>query len=315
MSYKKRKISQRSAVADQEQQQQRQRQQQLGGCTNDGNYATVAASSSSSSSLLPLPHPSNSGSISTKPLGPPRFLTSSHFGAGNTSQRITSSPLWAPITTSGGGTSSPSQSRLYNGLVLRLGDLKATELAHLQRSLTFYPPNLFDKSVPIEPILAYRIDATNVTVPRMFGMKMKLATSPQDDLSDGEPMKPSATCFAGELKPLQEDVVLAACSQLGSPPFGGIVSLPCGFGKTVIGIAVAARIGRRTLVIVHKEFLLQQWKDRIGAFLPDATLGTIQGKHEDKLTCSQFYTHPHGLNCWNCIRTDSVRTHSRMHSN
>lgn len=39
----------------------------------------------------------------------------------------------------------------------------------------------------------------------------------------------------------------------------GILSLPCGYGKTTVSLAIASRLGWRTMVIVHKEFLAQQW--------------------------------------------------------
>ena len=35
------------------------------------------------------------------------------------------------------------------------------------------------------------------------------------------------------------------------------------------------------LVIVHKEFLLNQWKERIQEFLPDARIGVIQRDNVD----------------------------------
>jgi superfamily II DNA or RNA helicase len=172
-----------------------------------------------------------------------------------------------------------SPSTLSNGLVILLRDLKASELAFLERSLTFYPHNAFDKHAPVEPLLAYRIDASSITVPRMFGAKM-VAPPPQDLLSSGLPL-PDEVVFVGELKPIQADVVDATCAKLAAPPFGGLVSMPCGFGKTVVGLAVAARLGRKTLVVVHKEFLLEQWRERVKFFLPSATVGTLQGKTEN----------------------------------
>ena len=53
--------------------------------------------------------------------------------------------------------------------------------------------------------------------------------------------------------------------------------MACGNGKTVMALHIAAALGRRTMVIVHKEFLLNQWRERIGQFLPDASVGRVQG--------------------------------------
>ena len=66
---------------------------------------------------------------------------------------------------------------------------------------------------------------------------------------------------------------------------GGVISVPCGFGKTVLALYSVAALKVKTIVIVHKEFLMDQWKERIEFFLPDAKVGKIQGdvvKIEDK---------------------------------
>lgn len=57
--------------------------------------------------------------------------------------------------------------------------------------------------------------------------------------------------------------------------------LPTGFGKTCTALYVASKIGKKTLVVVHKAFLKDQWKDRIRAFLPSASVTEIQGPVAD----------------------------------
>lgn len=46
--------------------------------------------------------------------------------------------------------------------------------------------------------------------------------------------------------------------------------------NTVAACSLMADLGVPTLVIVHKEFLMTQWKERISQFLPDAKVGRIQ---------------------------------------
>jgi len=46
--------------------------------------------------------------------------------------------------------------------------------------------------------------------------------------------------------------------------------------NTVLACAIISELKTPTLVIVHKEFLLNQWKERIEQFLPDAKIGLIQ---------------------------------------
>jgi superfamily II DNA or RNA helicase len=56
----------------------------------------------------------------------------------------------------------------------------------------------------------------------------------------------------------------------------GVLSLPCGFGKTTVSLAIACKLGYRTMIIVHKEFLANQWRERIKQFCPGATIGLVQ---------------------------------------
>ena len=51
--------------------------------------------------------------------------------------------------------------------------------------------------------------------------------------------------------------------------------------NTVIGLNILSRLKKKTLIIVHKEFLLNQWIERIKMFLPDAQIGRIQAKTFD----------------------------------
>ena len=62
---------------------------------------------------------------------------------------------------------------------------------------------------------------------------------------------------------------------------GGLLELPCAFGKTVLSLKIIAELRKKTLVIVNKEFLLNQWVERIGQFLPTARVGRIQGPEID----------------------------------
>ena len=68
---------------------------------------------------------------------------------------------------------------------------------------------------------------------------------------------------------------------LSSQSFGGIISVPCGWGKTIMALYILSQLKRKTLIIVHKEFLMRQWVERISEFLPDARIGRIQQKKVD----------------------------------
>ena len=54
--------------------------------------------------------------------------------------------------------------------------------------------------------------------------------------------------------------------------------LPCGFGKTVVALSLVAKIAKKTIVVINKDFLLEQWRERINSFIPDCKVGIIKGR-------------------------------------
>ena len=70
----------------------------------------------------------------------------------------------------------------------------------------------------------------------------------------------------------------------------GLVSVYTGWGKTCAALWIASQLKRKTLIIVHTENLLEQWKERINDFLGISTdeIGIIQGPKveiENKRIC------------------------------
>jgi len=59
-------------------------------------------------------------------------------------------------------------------------------------------------------------------------------------------------------------------------PKGGIIQLSTGAGKTVLAIYLAHILKLKTLIIVHQEFLQDQWIERFNMFT-NAKIGTIRG--------------------------------------
>jgi superfamily II DNA or RNA helicase len=51
--------------------------------------------------------------------------------------------------------------------------------------------------------------------------------------------------------------------------------------NTVMALKIISNIQKKTLIIVHKEFLMNQWIERIQEFLPGARVGKIQGQKFD----------------------------------
>ena len=82
--------------------------------------------------------------------------------------------------------------------------------------------------------------------------------------------------FNGKLREYQTNIV-DVCLKIIKSNGGGIISLPCGRGKTIIAIYLACVLKIKTLVVVHKTFLQNQWYERIKQF-SDAKIGIIRQK-------------------------------------
>ena len=80
--------------------------------------------------------------------------------------------------------------------------------------------------------------------------------------------------FHGDLRPEQE---IAARAMLAYDT--GVLSATTAFGKTVVAAWLIAQRGVNTLVLVHRRQLLQQWVERLSAFLdlPPKRIGRIGG--------------------------------------
>lgn len=133
-----------------------------------------------------------------------------------------------------------------------------------------------------KPFPVYRESSKKLYVPRALGLKL-MGVPRSDTLHAGRACE-AGLCFAGKLRPEQEGIVAAFLSAARDPAKqGGIISVGCGFGKTTMALYIAAALGRKTLVICHKDFLINQWRERIAQYLPSARVGLIKAKTLDVL--------------------------------
>ena len=80
-----------------------------------------------------------------------------------------------------------------------------------------------------------------------------------DQRNQGEPLRAE---FKGELRERQQKAADALLRHEN-----GVLSAPTGFGKTVIGAYLIGKLKMRTLVIVPKTGLVDQWKAKLAQFL------------------------------------------------
>ena len=128
-----------------------------------------------------------------------------------------------------------------------------------------------------ETIEVFKKSSKGLIVPRAYqGFKhvnSDLSSGPLR-VSQGLPMLNTAAPI--NLREEQEPAVQAVIDALEAPGRGAILFAPCGKGKTVMGLEMARRLGRKTLVLVHKTFLVEQWVERAQTFLPDLKVGFWQ---------------------------------------
>ena len=88
--------------------------------------------------------------------------------------------------------------------------------------------------------------------------------------------------FQGQLRPLQEEAVAKITDY-----DDGILCAPTAFGKTAVAAWLIAKRKVNTLVVVHRQQLLDQWQERLAMFLdlPAKSIGHIGGGKTDRTGC------------------------------
>ena len=162
------------------------------------------------------------------------------------------------------------------GYTIQKNELTIEQQKQLRNDLTIKPFSLQsglgisnDKTFP-----AYRESAGKFYVPHYYGVE-KYGAPKEYKISYGLDINVE---FAGKLRENQEIVVDTYIDHVKKVGFGGgLLELPCAYGKTVLSLNIISRLKKKTFIIVHKEFLMNQWIERIQQFLPAARVGKIQG--------------------------------------
>ena len=141
-----------------------------------------------------------------------------------------------------------------------------------KKELTVEPfnPCTFTKKDEVVCFEVFQENEEYLSVPKFYGLK-KFGQPDINKEICGDVVKFK---FKGSLRPQQKEIVDKVLPHLKTND-GGVLCLPCAAGKTVLALYLASVFKVKTLVIVHKTFLLNQWKERAEQFT-DATIGIIQ---------------------------------------
>jgi superfamily II DNA or RNA helicase len=112
--------------------------------------------------------------------------------------------------------------------------------------------------------------ATRLYLPRMWAKDM-IGPADTSVMSDGCAL-PQSLAFTGKPYDYQEGII----KKFLDADANGLICVPCGKGKTFMALAIAYRLGRRFMVIVDKEFLLDQWAGEMRSLMPGIRIGRFQ---------------------------------------
>jgi len=120
---------------------------------------------------------------------------------------------------------------------------------------------------------AYRESDKKLYVPRYFGENL-FGYAKTVKITEGDNINLE---FKGTLRDYQIPIAETYLNHVKEGG-GGLLELYCGAGKTDTTISIIGDIKKKTLIIVHKEFLMNQWIERILKYYPTARIGKIQGQ-------------------------------------
>ena len=169
----------------------------------------------------------------------------------------------------------------YQGYSIFKDTLTVEEQHALRKELTV---GAYIPKSPIQPtpFPIYRESPLKLYVPRYFGLEKWAGVQVESKISTGHAI---SLKFMGDLRDYQQVIVekylkAARNSGIGGAAIGGggLLDVDPGKGKTVMALKIIDSLAVKTLVVVHKSFLSNQWKERIEQFLPGARVGIIQGQ-------------------------------------
>jgi len=128
----------------------------------------------------------------------------------------------------------------------------------------------------------FRENPNKIYLPRFYGIE-RYGLPGRSEIGLGDNINIE---FTKPLRDYQEKIIKVYIDYVNSPICkdstekgnGGILEVPCGRGKTIMALKIISILQKKTLILVHKEFLMNQWIERINDFLPGTKVGKIQGQ-------------------------------------
>tara|TARA_B100000401_G_scaffold135444_1_gene89760 strand:+ start:985 stop:3573 length:2589 start_codon:yes stop_codon:yes gene_type:complete len=166
----------------------------------------------------------------------------------------------------------------FRGYGLLKSEFDYKIINNLKHELTVSPKNLSsfnNNSANMPSYFIYQESEKRLYIPKYLGLQ-RFGVPDKDKLKEGLDinLKFNGGLRENQVKPVEAFLKAAK----DDTKRGGLINLCCGGGKTCCSLYIISKLQKKTLVIVHKDFLLKQWRERIEQFLPDARIGLIKAK-------------------------------------
>jgi superfamily II DNA or RNA helicase len=159
----------------------------------------------------------------------------------------------------------------HRGYAIRKDQLTLAQTRSLKAALTMKPAVMPEFAAGVEPFPIYYESPTRWFVPRFWGLD-NCGDPDGDARGDGLPLR-EELAFSKSLRAEQLPIV----SAFEDGGYNGLICVPCGYGKTFMAIWLACRLKRRFLIVVHQEFLMEQWRLELEGSVPGIRVGKLQG--------------------------------------
>jgi len=161
------------------------------------------------------------------------------------------------------------------GYIINKKNFEENLINKIKNELTVEPFSINKNFYNDNKFKVYLENATQLCIPKYYGLE-KIGEPDINDIEKGTDINIE---FKGDLRDYQTKIL-----DIFIPKFknvkGGLLCIPPGKGKTVMAIYLMAILKKKTLIIVHKTFLVNQWRKRLEQYLPNSRIGIIQ---QDKI--------------------------------
>ena len=163
----------------------------------------------------------------------------------------------------------------HMGYAIRKDSLTPAQIETIRKTLTVAPKTMARFAKGAEPFPVFLESPSRFYCPRIWAQD-EFGPPEANILVDGASLREDLH-FVGTPYDYQTEI----CNTFIESGANGLICVPCGRGKTFMAINIAHRLGKKFMIIVDKEFLLQQWSGELQALMPGIRIGILQADKKE----------------------------------